>query len=443
MTGQLFFEQRVAAFAEAIGLKPTNVIVALSGGADSVALLRVLLSHGYKCIAAHCNFKLRGEESDRDERFAIQLCDKLNVPLKRVAFDVGGYKRDRHVSTEMACRELRYEWFEQLRKQHNCRYIVVAHHRDDNIETLLLNAFRGTGITGLCGIKPMTDTIVRPLLCVDKNEILAYLAALGQDYITDSTNLEIDYARNKIRNRILPMIYEMFPDAKQGLTTTLQNIGGDFKLWQDAIAQFSKVAVKEFDGVMRINRQALSACRNAETMLHAIIAKYGFVTDQIKTLATIGRVGAIIESKGNFIAEIGREDIFVFKNVDEFQEIRFQLNQEEMPASLTFQIEEFTNKFVFEKDRNIAYFDSEIMNKHLILRRYRSGDSFYPFGMTGRQKLSDFFNNNKYSLYEKRKQLLLEADGRIVWVVGKRATKEFVVTKSTTKVVILRYKECK
>lgn len=190
-----------------------KILAAVSGGADSVALLRVLAALGCNCIAAHCNFHLRGDEADRDEAFVRKLCHDIDIELRCTDFDVEAYKKSHGVSTEMACRELRYDWFERQRAALGCSVIAVAHHRDDNIETFFLNLVRGSGITGLAGIKPCNGKIVRPLLGSSRDEIINYLKTLGQDYVTDSTNLENDYARNKIRNVMLPEISRLFPSA--------------------------------------------------------------------------------------------------------------------------------------------------------------------------------------------------------------------------------------
>ena len=183
-----------------------KVLVALSGGADSVALLRVLLVLGYHCEAAHCNFHLRGEESDRDERFVNELCKGLGVTLHVTHFDTVAYASRHHVSIEMAAREMRYDWFEQLRKERGMAVIAVAHHRDDSVETFLLNLVRGTGIQGLKGIAPKNGAIVRPLLDVGRTDILAFLASIGQDYVMDSTNQRDEFTRNKLRLNVLPLL---------------------------------------------------------------------------------------------------------------------------------------------------------------------------------------------------------------------------------------------
>ena len=192
-----------------------KLLVALSGGADSVALLRILLKLGYQCIAAHCNFWLRGKESLRDEEFVTQLCKELKVPLYKTNFDTFAYAKEKSISIEMAARELRYHWFYELKKTTNADSIAIAHHIDDNIETLLLNLIRGSGIKGLTGIPPRNQDIIRPLLCLYREEIEDYLKSIGQAFVTDSTNLETEYTRNKIRLNLLPLMEEINPSVKR------------------------------------------------------------------------------------------------------------------------------------------------------------------------------------------------------------------------------------
>ena len=197
-----------------------KILVALSGGADSVALLRVLQSLGYICECAHCNFHLRGLESDRDETFVRQLCEKQRILLHVTHFDTSAYAKDHHLSIEMAARELRYEWFEHIRKEIGASVIAVAHHRDDSVETFLLNLMRGAGINGLRGIPVKNGKIVRPLLSVSREDILDYLQAIHQEYVTDSTNLEDEYMRNKIRLNILPAMKEVNPSIMETIQET-------------------------------------------------------------------------------------------------------------------------------------------------------------------------------------------------------------------------------
>ena len=258
-------------------LQPSDrVIVALSGGADSVCLLRILMQLGYECIAAHCNFALRGEESDRDEAFVSELCAQLSVGLKTIRFDTTAYAAAHKLSVEMAARELRYQWFEELRQACRAQAVAVAHHRDDAIETCLLNLLRGTGIQGLTGIAARNGHIVRPLLGVDRHEICDWLQGLGQRYVTDSTNLENDYTRNKIRNRLLPLLEEINPQFRQIMGTNMENFAATARLYRQALEQAKATVVLPGEGCQWIDLQAVREFAEPKTLLFDLLQAYGF-----------------------------------------------------------------------------------------------------------------------------------------------------------------------
>ncbi|WP_347030861.1 tRNA lysidine(34) synthetase TilS, partial [Bacteroides intestinalis] len=234
---------------EKLFTREDKILVTLSGGADSVALLRLLLDMGYTCEAAHCNFHLRGDESVRDEMFVRELCLQLVVPLHVQHFQTMEEAEKRHISIEMAARELRYAWFEQLRLQQGADVIAVAHHKDDSVETLLLNLIRGTGINGLLGIRPKNGNIVRPLLCLDRKEITEYLQEIGQSYVTDSTNLQDEYTRNKIRLNLLPLMQEINPSVKESLLRTSEHLNDAALLYKKGIEE-GKQKVQTEQGIL-------------------------------------------------------------------------------------------------------------------------------------------------------------------------------------------------
>lgn len=424
--------------------KHDSVLVALSGGADSVALLSVLIKLGYKCEAAHCNFRLRGDESERDRDFVAKLCDNLGVRCHVKEFDVPGYMSQHRVSLEMACRELRYEWFEQLRQQLGCGYIAVAHHRDDNIETFFINLLRGGGITGLSGIKPVNGRIIRPLLPLSKDEILQYIESEGLEYVTDSTNLESDFTRNKIRNKILPAIVGLFPDAMQSMSMSIRNLAGAEKIFREAVGEIQyRISEKCGDGSVLFSLNGIAVTADPQTALHELLSPYGFNSVQTSDMwnaIQMNSVGAVFYSPENMV-EIGREylSLFPIEKMNDRREFKFRFD-DMSGLPLHFEIHEVGNSpdFKFGKDRNVAYFDSAIKNEELLLRHWKDGDSFRPFGMRGKKKLSDFFNDNKFSLLEKKKVWLLCHDNEILWIVGHRAvTSEFDVSAASEGIIVL------
>lgn len=418
-----------------------KILAAVSGGADSVALLRVLAALGCNCIAAHCNFHLRGDEADRDEAFVRKLCHDLGIELRCTDFDVDAYKKSHGVSTEMACRELRYEWFERQRAALGCSVIAVAHHRDDNIETFFLNLVRGSGITGLAGIKPCNGKIVRPLLGSSRDEIINYLETLGQDYVTDSTNLENDYARNKIRNVLLPEISRLFPSAMAGIELTLDNLQGDYAVWSGAVEAFKRDAVEACGhGQIKIDRRKLAASADPATLLNALLSRYGFNGEQTKAIASASRVGAVFESK-EYVAEVGRNDISVFSPGSFNNAETYALSDAgriEKEKGILIEIVDNSPEFDFDRSGKTAYFDANATGDRLTVRHWRQGDRFRPFGMKGSKKLSDYFNDHKFSLLQKLSTLIVEMQGRIVWIAGERAADDFRVTPSSRRILTMR-----
>lgn len=418
-----------------------KILTAVSGGADSVALLRVLAALGCNCIAAHCNFHLRGDEADRDEAFVRKLCHDLDIELRCTDFDVEAYKKSHGVSTEMACRELRYDWFERQRAALGCSVIAVAHHRDDNIETFFLNLVRGSGITGLAGIKPRNGKIVRPLLGSSRDEIINYLKTLGQDYVTDSTNLENDYARNKIRNVMLPEISRLFPSAMAGIELTLDNLQGDYAVWSGAVEAFKHDAVEACGhGQIKINRRKLAASADPATLLNALLSRYGFNGEQTKAIASASRVGAVFESK-EYIAEVGRNEISVFSPESFSNADTYNLSEAgkiEKEKGILIEIVDNSPEFEFDRSGKTAYFDADATGDRLTVRHWRQGDRFRPFGMKGTKKLSDYFNDRKFSLMQKLSTPIVEMQGRIVWIAGERAADDFRVTPSSRRILTMR-----
>lgn len=264
-----------------------KVLVALSGGADSVALLVALLKLGYRCEAVHCNFHLRGAESDRDEAYVKQLCEKKGVKLTTTHFDTAAHAKAHGISIEMAARELRYKLFEELRSTSGAEAIAVAHHRDDSAETVLLNLIRGTGIKGLRGIQPRNGNIVRPLLCVGRADIIDYLEWRGEKFVTDSTNLTTDYTRNKIRLEVIPKLAEINPSILDSLAATAQRIAEAELIYSHSITEATERVKKE----NCIDIEALKREISPATVLHEILSPLGFNSTQVGNIYDALEIG--------------------------------------------------------------------------------------------------------------------------------------------------------
>lgn len=419
-------KKKVASYIERQQLLPSDstVLVALSGGADSVALLRILLSLGYACEAAHCNFSLRGAESDRDETFVRQLCHQLAVPLHLIRFNTADEAARKHVSIEMAARELRYTWFEQTRQACGATAIAVAHHRDDSAETFLLNLLRGTGINGLQGIRPRNGHIVRPLLCVDRQEIIDYLAKLKQDYVTDSSNLEDEYTRNKIRLHLLPLMQQIAPAAKENLLKTAAHLADAAQLYQQAVNEGRKRIVH----ANAIDINALLHEPAPSTLLFEILHPLGFNESQTTDIyqALQGQPGKRFDSK----------EWSVVKDRN-----RLLIERKEAtlcPPGLDIQTLDYTPEFVIPRDRQTAVFDADKLKAPLSLRLWQKGDTFCPFGMNGRKKVSDYLTDRKFSLLQKERQWVLCCGEAIAWLVGERSDNRFRVDNQTRRVTLVR-----
>ncbi len=403
-----------------------KVLVALSGGADSVALLRVLLQLGYRCEAAHCNFHLRGAESDRDEAFVVCLCETLRVPLHKADFQTKEYAAEKGISIEMAARELRYAWFESLLPVCGARVIAVAHHRDDSVETFLLNLVRGTGIKGLKGIAAVNGRVVRPMLGVSRADILDYLEALQQDYVTDSTNLVDEYMRNKIRLNVLPLLRELNPSVDDTLAETAMRLSDTSAVYQQAMHE----AVQRVRKENCISIAGLLAEVAPQALLYELLYPLGFNSAQ---------VGEVFRS---LKAESGRR--FLSKEWELLKDRDFLLLRPvggEYPAPELLVQEADKDSVEIEKDSRIAFLDADTVMQPLVLRKWQSGDAFVPFGMKGKKSVRNYLKDRKKTLFEKENQYVVcNVSGEVVWLVNERIDDRFKVTGKTQRVLVLRIK---
>lgn len=439
------FFNRVKKFIDSDSLVDASlpVLVALSGGADSVALLRVLLKLGYECRAAHCNFHLRGDESNRDELFVTEFCNKIGVSLYVKHFDVPTYMTERGVSMEMACRELRYEWFEQLRQELGCGCIAVAHHNDDNIETFFLNALRGTGIAGLTGMKSRNGVVVRPLLGVSRVEILDWLDEIGQDFVVDSTNLENEAKRNRLRNIVLPAIYEEFDGAKDALLTTIENMRQCNELYRESIGVMRNI-VSDCEGdSLVIDLEILNSFTNRQMLLYEILKPMGFNYEQCADMLSSAVGRHFMSSSHKAMINRTTIDVLPQHSRDEnVHVVNLENDAIEKPISLEINRVEnmpFSPSLVDGKD-SVAFNNEIFKCSEVLLRHWHDGDRFRPFGMNGSKLISDLFTDLKLSEKEKNETWLLEADGEILWVIGYRAAHAFKVPKDATNYLIISSK---
>ena len=412
-------------------------IIALSGGADSVALLLLLRNAHFNVHAAHCNFRLRGDESDRDEAFCVELCQRLGVELHRAHFDTREYAELHKVSIEMAARELRYKWFEQLRQDIGAAGICVAHHRDDSVETVLLNLVRGTGLRGLTGIQPRNGNILRPLLCVSRAEIEAFLAEKGQKYVTDSTNLEADVQRNIVRLEVLPLLRKLNPAVAENIQRTAENLV--------EAQQVLNVAIAKINDSNILNLSDIEIYGSSEYLTFEWLKKYGFNGNQVRQILE-AETGKIISSMTGYDVLKDRGRLIVEPALEPFKPMRIP---EEGTYVMGGSDAEFVGKntenktlrvrkmpVYVSKDPHIATLDATKVSFPLTVRRVEEGDWMQPYGMKGRKLLSDLMTDLKMTVFEKRRQLVVvDSQGLIVWATGLRIADFVAVSDATTTVV--------
>ena len=418
-------------------------LVALSGGADSVALLLLLKEHGFNVHAAHCNFHLRGAESDGDEAFCVELCQGLGVALHRVHFDTREYAEVHQVSIEMAARELRYRWFEQLREDIGAAGICVAHHRDDSVETVILNLVRGTGLRGLTGIQPRNGSILRPLLCVSRAEIEDFLAKRGQKYVTDSTNLETDVLRNKVRLQVLPLLRELNPAVVENIQRMTEHVSEAQAVLDAVISQYKNGNSLELS--------ELDKYGSSEYIAFEWLKNYGFNGSQVRQILD-AECGGMVHSELGYDALKDRGRLIVEPALPPFKPMRIpEEGTYVLKSSTTESGRETTGNETFRvrkcavyisKKPHIATLDAAKVRFPLTIRRVGEGDWIQPYGMKGKKLLSDLMTDLKMTVFEKRRQLVVvDSQGIVVWAVGLRIADFVAVSDATTAVIEVVFSE--
>lgn len=427
-------------------MRDQRTLVALSGGADSVALLHVLHALGYPIEAVHCNFQLRGEEADRDEEFCRSQCEDLGVTFHVAHFATREYAEAHHVSIEMAARFLRYDYFERLRIDIAAEVVAVAHHKDDSVETVLLNLIRGTGIHGLAGIAPKRDHIVRPLLCVGRGDIEAYLAEKKLSYVTDSSNLVDDVVRNKIRLHILPLMRDINPSVADSIAMTAERV-------RQAAAVFDRTMAKRVaDAMVGTQGKGVVAydMRQVpdEYTLFYMLKDFGFspaaVADIFLAMQT-HRTGAVFASATHELV-FHRKQLLVRPLQSPFKPMTIPIEGNYVLAEnkkLKVSRKVIDNTFDLPKQPLMVALDADKVVFPLYVRQAVQGDRFAPFGMNGKTRLvSDFLTDLKIDLFQKRDQFILtDASGTILWVMGRRPDHRFRITETTTHALLLELSE--
>lgn len=440
------FEQSVNKIIKRHGLlRPgAPVIVAVSGGADSVALLTVLKELGYDCRAAHCNFHLRGEESNRDMRHVEILTERLGIDLYVKEFDVADRMKQTGESIEMACRELRYQWFHELLDRDRAQAIAVGHHVEDQLETFFLNLFRGSGLTGLAGMRHRSDYVIRPLLDVTRSQIEEYLKEKHIVWVDDSTNASNDFARNKVRNCLLPFIESIFPDASNRILRSMQILRENEGFYAQTIREKKSTYFNSMTGEANL----MNMIRNeayAPLILFEILKSEGFnryqTDDMIQASANSG--GKFRAGK-NHVREIDHGFLraaHADSNVDP-SAVDVSLSRDILRPVKILISSHYITEFRPERNPKVIYLDEKVLREDHVwqIRPWHRGDRMIPFGMTESKLLSDIFANAKLSASQKSDIQLLTCDGQIVWAIGLRASALFSIGPSARRFLRLEFR---
>ncbi len=413
-------------------LKESKLLIACSGGLDSIVLTHLCHTVGFTFGIAHCNFKLREDESDKDEEFVAAIADKFKCQFNKQHFNTSLYANKKRISIQMAARELRYNWFKEVLISEAYDYVLTAHHSDDNLETFLINISRGTGIDGLTGIPEINTVYVRPLLPFSRNQILDYAQEHGITWREDSSNSDTKYLRNKLRNDVIPLLKLITPEFLQNFETTLDHIKQTNRFVKN---QIDRVRQDIFDYIdqetIRIPIDKLKQYNDPKTYLYFLLKEYGFTAwNDILNMLTAQSGKQIFSSTHRLIKD--RTDLLLSPIQENISDRNYKIPEEEdvviLPSGM-LKIKEVDQ--LAATDLNTIYVDKEKLKYPLIVRKWEEGDYFYPFGMQGKKKLSKYFKDEKLSLLAKERVWLLCSDKDIIWILNYRADNRFRITPQT------------
>ena len=414
-----------------------KILLAVSGGLDSMVMVHLFRQGGYHFSVAHCNFQLRGAESDGDEEFVKQKCGHFSIPFFTHRFETNNYATTNGVSIQMAARELRYAWFNNLLSEEKYDWVATAHHLNDSIETVLLNLTKGSGIEGLCGIAVKNKKVIRPLLFATREEIENYAAAEGITWREDSSNSTDDYQRNFIRHQLVPRLNELNPSWAQAVQRSMEKLKGAEELRELGIQQWKSKNQKSENGKIILSKNGFEKLENPAPILWTVIKEYGFNLDQCQEIIRTfdGQSGKKFSSL-DFELVVDRNSLIIFQS-HSWDEILIEKGQNEARLSSMFlQIKQEKSPLITD-DKSAAFLDAHLLTFPLLWRKWKAGDSFQPLGMQNRKKLSDFLIDEKISLADKESATIIESNGEIVWVVGHRIDERFKVKKETSLAIIM------
>ncbi|ULC58511.1 tRNA lysidine(34) synthetase TilS [Flaviramulus sp. BrNp1-15] len=412
-------------------LEKSKLLIAISGGVDSVVLTHLCHDLKLNISLVHCNFNLRGKESDADEEFVLQLADDLDLEVFIESFDTEKYAQDNKRSIQMAARELRYTWFEELAEQLQFDYILTAHHADDNLETFLINFTRGTGLEGLTGIPEVNGKFVRPLLPFSSQDIENYAQENHIKWTDDSSNKSVKYLRNKLRHEVIPILKDINPSLLQSFQNTLNNLNDTANIVADSVDDFLNKAIDTIEGnEVKFKVSEFKKLNNPKPYLYESLKEFGFTQwDDIVNLLDAETGKQVFSERYRLIKN--REHLLLSKiTIDNVKSYTIEENSKRI--EMTFGILLFDEAdAIFGKRTNVIFVDKDKLEYPLTVRKWQEGDVFYPLGMSGKKKLSKYFKDEKLSLLDKENTWLLCSGEAIVWVINRRADNRFKVTEST------------
>jgi tRNA(Ile)-lysidine synthase len=424
-------------------LKPGDkILLAVSGGIDSMVMTHLFMHAGIAIGIAHCNFSLRFAESDKDEEMVSKFAAENNIEFFTTRFDTNSYASKNGLSIQMAARELRYRWFEYIRKENEYDAIAVAHNLNDNIETLLINLIRGTGIAGLTGMKPSANNIIRPLLFATRREIVSYCEKNNINYREDKSNADTKYLRNRIRHQVIPLLREINPSIEGTLNDTAGIFSGINEVVSDYITLLRGNISDKGDGCTLFKASLLIPYINNKAVLFELFRPYGIGEVSGNDLINIikGKTGSRLLTRSHLILK-NREEIVVSPLSDKDYNMMIINNPRELKQIsqvLSVKSVKVTDNFKIPCETSQAFLDEDKLVFPLTVRKWRQGDYFFPLGMKNKKKLSDYFTDNKFSLIDKDNSLLLESDGKIVCILGERIDDRFRITAKTKKALIIK-----
>jgi len=416
-----------------------KILLTVSGGKDSVLMAHLFKLSGYDFGIAHCNFNLRADESQRDESFVRMLAATLDVPFYVAHFKTKEYAAEHNVSTQMAARELRYEWFEQIRIENGYDLIAIAQHQDDAIETVLLNLTRGTGIAGLHGILPKRGKLIRPMLFLSRDKIDQIISEHHIDFVEDSSNLSTNYARNKIRLKVIPHLKEINPNFERTFEQNIQRFSETEQVLQQVITTLKQEIFVEKNGSTHLSIEKIASLEPRRLLLFELLRPFGFSEHTVADLlAAFGKQSGTSFYSNTHRIIVDREDLIISELAEREKPLVFVHDADRTVPLIHHQILiTFTEGAYFESSGNKAYVDADKLIYPLIVRYRQEGDKFMPMGMTTFKKLSNFLIDEKVPLSDKDKiPLLLNGNGEIMWVAGLRQDNRYKVSSSTRKTAL-------